>query len=66
MKGKVKWWIKEKGYGFIEITETENIFAYLENDDKNREMIKENEEIEFTLEAKNNQQFLHLLTKCEN
>lgn len=60
MKGRVKWWSEKQGYGFIEYNETENVFAHL---DKNDEIpyIKENQEIEFTVEEKNNCTYLRVL-----
>ena len=35
MKGRVKWWSEEKGYGFIEYNDNENVFAHVESVDKN-------------------------------
>jgi len=61
IRGKVKWWSSEKGYGFIEYNEKENLFAYLDTVDKNQYPMKENEEIEFTIEEKNNCNYLRNL-----
>ncbi len=61
IKGKVKWWSTEKGYGFIEYNEKENLFVHLDNTDKKVYSIKENEEIEFTIEEKNNCNYLRNL-----
>lgn len=66
MIGRVKWWSVEKGYGFIEYNDDENIFAYLEESDKNTNIIHENQEIEFIIEERDNIHFLKLLAQCEN
>ena len=65
MKGRVKWWSNEKGYGFIEYNENQSIFAHLENDDKQKYQIEEDQEIEFTIIEKNSSIFLKL-TPREN
>ncbi len=61
MKGRVKWWNSEYGYGFIECKDDEEIFVYLEKEDKTIYHLKENEEIEFTLHQKTNGLFLKIL-----
>ena len=61
MKGRVKWWSEEQGYGFIEYNDNENVFAHVESEDKNSFRISENQEIEFILEEKENGTFLKLL-----
>jgi CspA family cold shock protein len=61
MKGRVKWWSEERGYGFIEYNDNENVFAHVENDDKNKYKIIEDQEIEFILEEKAEGTFLKLL-----
>ncbi len=66
MKGRVKWWSKEKGYGFIEYNDKENVFAHLKIDDKNREKLKEDQEIEFYIEEINNCSYIHILNLQEN
>ena len=66
MKGRVKWWSEEQGYGFIEYNDNENIFAHVESVDKNNYRIIEDQEIEFILEEKENGTFLKLLTPIEN
>lgn len=66
MKGRVKWWSKEKGYGFIEYNEQENIFAHMDNEDKDVVILKENQEIEFYIEEKNNCSYIHILKLQEN
>ena len=66
MKGRVKWWSEEKGYGFIEYNDNENIFAHVESEDKNSFRISENQEIEFILEEKENGMFLKILQTIEN
>ncbi len=66
MKGRVKWWSKEKGYGFIEYNDKENVFAHLKNDDKNREKLEEDQEIEFYIEEINNCSYIHILNLQEN
>ncbi len=64
MKGRVKWWSEERKYGFIEYNDNEDIFAHLEEDESS--YIKENQEIEFTVEEKNNCTYLHILKVLEN
>ena len=66
MKGRVKWWSEEQGYGFIEYNDNENIFAHVESVDKNSYRIVEDQEIEFILEEKENGTFLKLLKPIEN
>ena len=66
MKGRVKWWSEEQGYGFIEYNDNENIFAHVESVDKNNYRIIEDQEIEFILEEKENGPFLKLLNPIEN
>ena len=66
MKGRVKWWSEEQGYGFIEYNDTENIFAHVESVDKNNYRIIENQEIEFILEEKESGTFLKILNPIEN
>ncbi len=66
MKGRVKWWSEEQGYGFIEYNDTENIFAHVESVDKNDYRIIEDQEIEFILEEKENGIFLKLLHPIKN
>lgn len=66
MKGRVKWWSEEKGYGFIEYNDNENVFAHVESEDKNSFRISENQEIEFILEEKENGMFLKILQTIEN
>ncbi len=66
MKGRVKWWSEEQGYGFIEYNDNENVFAHVESVDKNNYSIIEDQEIEFILEEKENGTFLKLLKPIEN
>ena len=66
MKGRVKWWSEEQGYGFIEYNDNENIFAHVESVDKNNYKISEDQEIEFILEEKENGMFLKILQTIEN
>ena len=33
MKGRVKWWSEEQGYGFIEYNDNQNIFAHVEKEE---------------------------------
>ena len=63
MIGRVKWWCEEKKYGFIEYNETD-VFAHLEENEKST--IMENQEIEFTVEERNNSTYLHILKIVEN
>ena len=63
MKGRVKWWSNESGYGFIEYNNN-NVFVHVEKKDQN--IIHENQEIEFVIEEKENGKFLKLLTPLEN
>ena len=66
MKGRVKWWSEEQGYGFIEYNDNENVFAHVESEDKNSYRIIEDQEIEFILEEKENGTFLKILKTIEN
>lgn len=66
MKGRVKWWSEEQGYGFIEYNDNENVFAHVESVDKNNYKIIEDQEIEFILEEKADGIFLKLLNPIEN
>ncbi len=59
IKGRVKWWSKEKGYGFIESLNNEDLFVHLEN--KEKESIKENDLIEFEIIKKPTGTFIHNL-----
>ena len=64
MKGRVKWW-SEKGYGFIELNEQDSIFAHLKNDNQ-KNIIKENALIEFTIENDSTGTILNILKLQEN
>ena len=66
MKGRVKWWSEEQGYGFIEFNENENIFAHVDSADRENFKIVEDQEIEFDLEEKENGRFLKILQLLEN
>lgn len=66
MKGRVKWWSEEQGYGFIEYNDNQNVFAHVEGVDKNNYKIIEDQEIEFILEEKADGLFLKLLNPIEN
>ena len=58
MRGKVKWFNNEKGYGFIECQNLEDIFVhYSAIDQEGYKSLKEGEIVEFTLieTAKGNQ-----------
>lgn len=66
MKGRVKWWSEEKGYGFIEYNENEDVFAHIDEESNKQYPITENQEIEFTTEEKNNSIYLHILKIIEN
>lgn len=54
MKGRVKWWCKAEGYGFIEYDNDENVFVHLNNEDKKLYHIDENQKIEFSIDLVNN------------
>lgn len=58
MKGRVKWWCTDRGYGFIEYENEENIFVHLDNEDIKVYHIDENQEIEFTIEESDNSVYL--------
>jgi CspA family cold shock protein len=58
IKGRVKWWSKEKGYGFIESLNNENLFVHLETTENE---IKENDLIEFDIIIKPQGTFIHNL-----
>lgn len=64
MKGRVKWWSTEKGYGFIEFNDNKDIFAHIEK--KEKKQLKENQEIEFEIEKKDSGQFIKLLSPIKN
>ncbi len=64
MKGRVKWWSNESGYGFIEYDNNDNIFVHVEK--KDEYIIKENQEIEFIIEEKETGRFLKLLKPFES
>ena len=66
MKGRVKWWSEEQGYGFIEYNDNQNVFAHVESVDKSNYKIREDQEIEFILEEKESGTFLKLLETIEN
>ncbi len=66
MKGRVKWWSIEKGYGFIEFSDNKDIFAHLDKKGKNRYQLKENQEIEFELEENNSERVIKILSPIEN
>lgn len=61
MKGRVKWWSKEKGYGFIEYNSHESIFAHLDETTKQNHYLEENQEIEFTIERKDSSVYIKLI-----
>ncbi len=63
MKGRVKWWSNERGYGFIEYEEN-SVFVHVESTDK--AIIKENQDIEFIIEERKTGKFLKLLTPLNN
>lgn len=48
MKGRVKWWNNELGYGFIEYQDDTNDFVYL-NKSEYSLILTDGEEIEFDL-----------------
>lgn len=50
MKGKVKWFNKEKGYGFINVEGEEDIFIHYSNIDmQGYKTLKEDQLVEFDL-----------------
>lgn len=50
MKGRVKWFNKEKGYGFIKIEEEEDIFIHYSNINMSGyKVLNENQLVEFDL-----------------
>ena len=59
MKGRVKWWNNEKGYGFIEYNDNEDIFAYVLKEDNYN--LDENQEILFKIEENNNLKILKII-----
>ena len=64
MKGRVKWFNNEKGYGFIEYDNDNNIFVHVEKNDRNH--ITENQEIEFIIENNEKGAILKLLNPLKN
>lgn len=61
MKGRVKWWSKEKSCGFIEYNTHESIFAHLDETTKPNKSLCENQEIEFLLEKKDSSLYIKLI-----
>ena len=59
MKGRVKWWSKKKGYGFIESIDKEDLFVHIESDEKTD--INENDLLEFDIINKPQGTFIHNL-----
>ena len=49
MKGRIRWWNNERGYGFIEYETDSNIFAHLTKEDKLNYSFEEDQIIEFEL-----------------
>ena len=47
MIGRVKWWSFDKGYGFIECNEDDNIFVHVKDSEVLETNFKENEMITF-------------------
>jgi len=66
MKGRVKWWSNDKGYGFIEFSENENLFVHLDEKNKQNYFIKDEQEIEFLIEKINHNAYLKILNIIEN
>lgn len=66
MKGRVKWWSNEKGYGFIEYLDNSNVFVYLNKDDSNQVTFREGQKIEFDLEQTEKGTYLKNLKKLSN
>lgn len=64
MKGRVKWFNNEEGYGFIEYDNDNNIFVHVEKNDRNH--ITENQEIEFIIENNEKGAILKLLNPLKN
>ena len=66
MKGRIKWWNFNDGYGFIEQNENDNTFVYLKNftkDNPNIFKIEEGQENEYDLEEKNSTKYIFNLKK---
>jgi len=66
MKGRVKWWCQEQGYGFIEYDENKNAFVYLKNNEPKEKNLKDNQKIEFTIEEKDNFSYINIQKVLEN
>ena len=66
MKGRVKWWSNEKGYGFIEYSNDSHIFAYLDEKEQNNLYFLEGEQIEFDIEQTDKGKFIRNLKKLNN
>lgn len=62
MKGRVKWWSKEKSCGFIEYNSQESVFAHLDKDPQKDYSLEENQEIEFTLEQRDSSLYIKLIS----
>ncbi len=65
MKGRVKWWNPGEGYGFIEYDNNRDIFVHFDKNVIDESHIKENQEIEFTIEEINNSTFIKELVFIE-
>ncbi len=63
MKGRVKWWCPQEGYGFIEYENEQNIFVHFDVNDINVYHINEDQEIEFMILERENCAYLKLV--CE-
>lgn len=61
MKGRVIWWNKDQGYGFVEYLNAKTYFVHLKKDDKKTYHLKENQVIEFELDQTEKGLFLKSL-----
>ncbi len=60
MRGIIKWWNKEKGYGFIEYSDNQNIFVHQDCEEQKIHQLGDNQEISFTVKEKVNGMYLYV------
>lgn len=61
MQGRVKWWNKKGGYGFIEYGVDYNVFVHIKIEELNNISFDEDENIEFELNQIGTNTYLKIL-----